>query len=75
MRMCVDEAGQQYVIRAIDNSAGLVTLARLAHRQDIDDFAVINSDGMVAQYVVGRLDRHTPAGQDESVAILHQSLA
>jgi hypothetical protein len=64
MRVRVHQARQQQVIRALHQYAGAISLPRLRRRQQIDDFAVVNDDRVIAQDEIVRRNRYAPAGND-----------
>ena len=69
--MCVDEAWNEYLVRALDKNARLVSTARVRGRQYIDNSTVSYRDSVISQYQSVWLNRDTPASQNQGVTMRH----
>jgi hypothetical protein len=71
MRVGVDEAGQQGVLRPLDRARGVETLTGRGRRHDRDDTAVPDRNRVRFQNAVGRLHWNDPACTDKRVDRFH----
>ena len=71
MRMGVDETGREGMIRSFNNNAGLVSLPGHRQRQQVDNLAIVDDNGMVAQHRAGGVDGDAPARLYQGVTMLH----
>ncbi len=73
MRVGIHKARDEYVIGPLYQYAGSIPLPRFGCRQQVDDFAVVDSNRVLGQDEIVWRHRYTPAGHDKSVAMLHYS--
>ena len=72
VRVRVDQARNQRMMRALDDHTGLIRFAGINIGHDVDDAAIDDDDGVLQQYRSVRLHRYAPAWHDQSVAMSHE---
>ena len=71
MGMGVDETRREHMIRSFNHNAWLVSIPGLSQRQQVDNLAIVDDNGVVEQHRAGGVDGNAPARRYQGVTVLH----